>query len=360
MMRAVRLLVIFSLIKIVVGYLGQRSSERTTILRSNRGADLCNPNIPFEGIKNVRDLSTAIINSPLGIKPTEGQILRTGCPSRATENDLARLKELGGLALVDLRSPKEWSRDEELEVGEVYEGYTNYRYSRLHRDWVKLDGTNPRFSIFSGSGLEDKSEKPQKKRFFASLTNERRIARGVFKRFGKRMKVKVLVLGLLSIISRRANKAFRSTFFERLNGGGLSLLYEIILDSAGPEIAAVMKVLSNANNLPSLVYCTAGKDRTGLVSMLVLSVLGASDTEILTDYHHSDSAYADIGSEEAMVMALEQTEVKAEVFLRAPPQTMKDTLQYIRQKYGGVNKYLDRHSFNDVYRNKLRNALIVF
>ena len=62
----------------------------------------------------------------------------------------------------------------------------------------------------------------------------------------------------------------------------------------------------------------------------------------------------------ASIMALEQTDVRPEVFLRAQPQTMKDTLQYIRQKYGGINKYLDRYGFTDTYRNKLRNTLLVF
>lgn len=34
-----------------------------------------------------------------------------------------------------------------------------------------------------------------------------------------------------------------------------------------------------------------GKDRTGLIAMLVLHVLGASDEEILDDYVLSDSVY---------------------------------------------------------------------
>lgn len=53
--------------------------------------------------------------------------------------------------------------------------------------------------------------------------------------------------------------------------------------------------------LPSL-----GKDRTGLITMLVLSVLGATDEQIVADYVLSDSAYKDINDKKAMVASLKQ------------------------------------------------------
>ena len=92
--------------------------------------------------------------------------------------------------------------------------------------------------------------------------------------------------------------------------------------------------------------------------MLVLSVLGASDSQILADYIHSDSAYADINSDDAMVMSMSQRDIDPSVFLRAPPTVIVDTLQYIRSKYGGVNRYLNKNGFTDVWRNKLRNSLL--
>ena len=53
-----------------------------------------------------------------------------------------------------------------------------------------------------------------------------------------------------------------------------------------------------------------GKDRTGLVTMLALSVLGASDEEIVADYVLSDSAYKDINDKKAMVASLKQVLVQ--------------------------------------------------
>lgn len=50
----------------------------------------------------------------------------------------------------------------------------------------------------------------------------------------------------------------------------------------------------------------AGKDRTGLIAMLTLHTVGASDEEIIADYVLSDSAYKDIKDSKAMVVAMKQ------------------------------------------------------
>ena len=49
-----------------------------------------------------------------------------------------------------------------------------------------------------------------------------------------------------------------------------------------------------------------GKDRTGLIAMLTLHIVGASDEEIIADYVLSDSAYKDIKDSKAMVVAMKQ------------------------------------------------------
>ena len=64
------------------------------------------------------------------------------------------------------------------------------------------------------------------------------------------------------------------------------MLYEMILLASMLEFGAAMKVILAAleAKTPLLFYCKAGKDRTGLLAMLVLSVCDVSDKEILDDY----------------------------------------------------------------------------
>lgn len=73
---------------------------------------------------------------------------------------------------------------------------------------------------------------------------------------------------------------------RHVNEGGLQMLYEILLDYAKPEFAAAMdRILAAAEaQRPMLLFCKAGKDRTGLLSMMVMSVAGATDEQILDDY----------------------------------------------------------------------------
>ena len=87
------------------------------------------------------------------------------------------------------------------------------------------------------------------------------------------------------------------------------LLNQIMVEHSKAKIAAVLRVLtkeiqSQSKGNACAIYCTAGKDRTGLVSMLLLSILGATDEEIVADYVHSDTAYSDEADRTAMVAAM--------------------------------------------------------
>ena len=56
---------------------------------------------------------------------------------------------------------------------------------------------------------------------------------------------------------------------------------------------------------PFTLVCI-GKDRTGLIAMLILSVLGATDDEIVKDYEMSDSVYQQLNDKKAKVVAIDQ------------------------------------------------------
>ena len=65
------------------------------------------------------------------------------------------------------------------------------------------------------------------------------------------------------------------TFFE---------LYLAWLDHSGAAFADAVHALARPGALPALVHCTAGKDRTGVLTALVLDVLGVGEKAIVADY----------------------------------------------------------------------------
>ncbi len=56
--------------------------------------------------------------------------------------------------------------------------------------------------------------------------------------------------------------------------GLLGSQYQEMVRDAGGQILAALEVLAAPDALPAVFHCTAGKDRTGVLSAIVLSLLG--------------------------------------------------------------------------------------
>jgi protein-tyrosine phosphatase len=63
--------------------------------------------------------------------------------------------------------------------------------------------------------------------------------------------------------------------------------YFEILQDAGAEVAGIIRLLAQPGALPAVVHCAAGKDRTGIVTGVVLSVLGVPAPAVVADYARS-------------------------------------------------------------------------
>ena len=60
--------------------------------------------------------------------------------------------------------------------------------------------------------------------------------------------------------------------------------YERILEDAAAQFGTVVNHAADPANHPMVFHCTAGKDRTGLMAMLLLGALGVADEDIARDY----------------------------------------------------------------------------
>jgi protein-tyrosine phosphatase len=64
--------------------------------------------------------------------------------------------------------------------------------------------------------------------------------------------------------------------------------------SFAPQYAAMFERISRPENLPALVHCTAGKDRAGFASAVILTLLGVPRETVVSDFlltnHYTESA----------------------------------------------------------------------
>jgi protein tyrosine/serine phosphatase len=65
-------------------------------------------------------------------------------------------------------------------------------------------------------------------------------------------------------------------------------IYHVLLDRNQARIGAIVEAIAAAPDGPVLIHCHAGKDRTGLMSALLLTLAGASHQIIAEDYALSD------------------------------------------------------------------------
>ena len=141
--------------------------------------------------------------------------------------------------------------------------------------------------------------------------------------------------------------------------GLLGTQYLEIVRDAGGQILGALDVLAAPDALPAVFHCTAGKDRTGVLSAVVLSLLGVDEPTVVADYALSGAAMLRL---RAKLIAKypegrETLENIDEVF-SADPVQMEQLLDHIALQYGSVAAYVDGLGAGPGLVGSLRAALL--
>ncbi len=119
---------------------------------------------------------------------------------------------------------------------------------------------------------------------------------------------------------------------------------DVIVDGNAALYGTILRRIADPANLPTLIHCTAGKDRTGVGVALLLMLLGVPDATIVADYTLSNTFHENFRAYGAQAVArLKWLGVNADdiqPLLICRPETMQATLDHIRAKYGGIEGYL--------------------
>ena len=115
--------------------------------------------------------------------------------------------------------------------------------------------------------------------------------------------------------------------------------YRLMLDRCQAALGTIFSAIARAEG-PVLFHCFAGKDRTGLVAAMMLSIAGVEPDAIGADYAETDAQLATRYAEWLAKAKPERLEEMRDE-LRCPPEWMLGTLEYAEQTWGGVKSYLE-------------------
>jgi len=143
----------------------------------------------------------------------------------------------------------------------------------------------------------------------------------------------------------------------------VQLYTEIIIEQNADVIGRILRQAAEAEHLPVIIHCTAGKDRTGIVTALLLLVLGVPLDVVAADYSLSnydyDNFYAFAERSTRSMAFLGFTPDDVQPLLLANAQTMVRTVDYINQRYGSVESYLqDMAGISDTIIEQIKRNLL--
>lgn len=124
--------------------------------------------------------------------------------------------------------------------------------------------------------------------------------------------------------------------------------YISIIDNF-PAIKKVFEIMAKSNKRV-LFHCQEGKDRTGIISMILLALAGASRTDIMADYEISS---ANLG----YIDMYDQDESEA-IFRITSPYNIKEAMEYIEKKYKNFDAYLEYAGVDKEVIEKIKEKMI--
>jgi protein-tyrosine phosphatase len=152
-----------------------------------------------------------------------------------------------------------------------------------------------------------------------------------------------------------------STEDERAAAAGAASLadrYFLLAEYARAPIARTITAIAQSDG-PVVYHCAAGKDRTGIISAILLGLLGVREEIIVADYAATRENL------DAIIDRLMATEGYQTIFaalppstLHAEPETMISFLARIRDEYGSVRGYAGAAGVSDAAIETLAARLL--
>lgn len=129
----------------------------------------------------------------------------------------------------------------------------------------------------------------------------------------------------------------------------LPVLYRLALERAAEKLVRSFRLVLEADG-PVLVHCAAGKDRTGIVSAMLLSAAGARPDSIVADYIQTDRNMFRVLQRLELAPALPPGVTEEDVrrdIVSAPVSAIAGVLEQFDEHEGGAAGWLLAHGVSE-------------
>lgn len=127
-------------------------------------------------------------------------------------------------------------------------------------------------------------------------------------------------------------------------------------DACTKEVAQFFTVLADATQLPVMVHCTQGKDRTGLTVLFTLMLLHVELGAAEYDYMLSQG---ELVSERQERLKEINSIGLPDSFADCDPGLVKTVDEHIRHRYGSIESYLSQAGVDKSMQQRVKENLWV-
>lgn len=146
----------------------------------------------------------------------------------------------------------------------------------------------------------------------------------------------------------------------------LSEWYADLIEESAPMIVSVLAGIVEERGA-TVIHCSAGKDRTGVVAASLLAVLGASDKDIAADYARTGDVLDGVIGRLAAAHGISPRDSRISAFLNQEPRppvltadasVMADTLALVATRHGSLGQFIRDSGLNADQEEALRARLV--
>ncbi|MDD5190234.1 MAG: tyrosine-protein phosphatase [Dehalococcoidales bacterium] len=148
--------------------------------------------------------------------------------------------------------------------------------------------------------------------------------------------------------------------YKSFTNSGEIYLHRIRQKEYIQKIIEALEIIAEPKNYPLVFHCNAGKDRSGIIAAIVLSILGVEDDDIIKDYAMTEPIMEEfINRWNNDPKTADVHKNLPEYQLHAYPESMALFLTTLQREYGSIRGFIKENGAEKSLFSKLEKTLLI-